>query len=68
MHLLQVLVWVGVFYVAKLAVSAVLDLWDGLQAFVLPKIWRRDLTRYTPGKRYLWVRLFCLANMVPGLW
>ena len=53
MHLLQVLVWVGVFYVAKLAVSAVLDLWDGLQAFVLPKIWRRDLTRYTPGKRYL---------------
>ena len=53
MYLLQVLVWVGVFYVAKLAVSAVLDLWDGLQAFVLPKIWRRDLTRYTPGKRYL---------------
>ena len=68
MHLLQVLVWVGVFYVAKLAVSAVLDLWDGLQAFVLPKIWRRDLTRYTTGKHYLLVRLFCLANMVPGLW
>merc|ERR1712013_485159 len=39
----QVLVWVGVFYFAKLTVSAVLDLWDGVQAFILPKIWRRDL-------------------------
>jgi len=40
----QVLVWVGVFYVAKLALSAVLDLCDGLNGFILPKIWRRDLS------------------------
>jgi len=40
----QVLVWVGVFYVAKLTVNAVLDLCDGINAFILPKIWRRDLS------------------------
>jgi len=39
----QVLVWVGVFYIAKLTASAVLDLWDGVQAFILPKIWKTDL-------------------------
>ena len=46
LYLLQVLVWVGVFYLAKLTLSAALDLCEGLQAFVLPKIWRRDLSRY----------------------
>ena len=46
LFLLQLLVWVGVFYVAKLTLNAVLDLCDGVNAFVLPKIWRRDLSRY----------------------
>ena len=49
-YLLQVLVWVGVFYVAKLALSALLDLRDGVNGFILPKIWRRDLSRYNPPK------------------
>ena len=46
---LNVLVWVGVFYIAKLTASAVLDLWDGVQAFILPKIWKTDLRRYLPA-------------------
>ena len=46
---LKVLVWVGVFYIAKLTASAVLDLWDGVQAFILPKIWKTDLRRYLPA-------------------
>ena len=51
---LKVLVWVGVFYIAKLTASAVLDLWDGVQAFILPKIWKTDLRRYIfPGLKYL---------------
>ena len=49
LYLLQVLVWVGVFYLAKLTLSAALDLCEGLQAFILPKIWRRDLSRYLQG-------------------
>ena len=52
-YLLQVLVWVGVFYVAKLALSAGLDLCDGLNGFILPKIWRKDLSRYsTPRETF----------------
>ena len=53
-HCLKVLVWVGVFYIAKLTASAVLDLWDGVQAFILPKIWKTDFRRYIfPGLKYL---------------
>ena len=57
-YLLQVLVWVGLFYVAKLALSAVLDLCDGLNGFILPKIWRRDLSRYNTPREILIIFFF----------
>ena len=60
----------GVFYIAKLSASAVLDLWDGVQAFILPKIWRRDLRRFIfPGFKYLMkYEKKISANLVHGLW
>ena len=58
----------GVFYIAKLSASAVLDLWDGVQAFILPKIWKRDLRRYAGLKYLMKYEKKISANLVHGLW
>lgn len=40
----QPLAWLGMFYLAKLSTNLLCDLYDGVTAYILPILWRRDLS------------------------
>lgn len=39
----QALAWLGLFYLAKLSTNLLCDLYDGVTAYILPILWRRNL-------------------------